>query len=232
MLSPLTIKTYKHEFIIFIMAGKSKIPVLDSLGFLEDCVAECIVATYNRDGTPNSAPMGLKRISGSVDLKLRAHLGTDTCENLLRNRECTVNIIFDPLLFLLSATRGHGKQGREVEIKNAKKAKHANAPYLAEANAYIEAGVKELKKSERADKHGTSRAVEFTLAPNRIKILKPFPVALNRGLFAAVEIAISLSRKRKAGIKKNLAIIRKTRSRSEYEKISEYVKECVKSIKQ
>lgn len=204
----------------------SMISMLTSLGFFEDCVAECIVATYNRDGTPNSAPMGLKRVSGTAELKLRAHRKTDTCENLLRSRACTINIIFDPLLFLLSATKGHGKQGKEIEIKNVRKAKHVNAPYLAEANAYIETVVKELKESERVDKYGRAAMVEFTLAPKNIKILKPFPIALNRGLFAAIEIAIALSRKRKTGIKKNLEIIRKTRSK-EHEQINEYVKRAM-----
>lgn len=201
----------------------SKISILNSIGFFEDCLVECIVTTYNKGRTPNSAPMGLKRVSGTENLRLIVHRGTDTCENLLRNKACAVNIIFDPLLFLLSATRGHGKQGKEIETENVKKAKHVNAPYLAGANAYVEAEVKELKKSERADKYGRASMIEFILAPKNIKILKPFPTALNRGLFAAIEIAIALSRKRKTGIKKNLEIIRKTRSK-EYEQINEYVK--------
>jgi len=204
------------------MAKNPNISILDSLGFFEGCTAECIVATYNRGGTPNSAPMGLKRASGTENLRLRAHRKTDTCENLLRNKACTVNIIFDPLLFLLSAAKGQGKQEKEIEIENVKKAKHVNAPYLAEANACIEAEVKELKESEGVDKYGRAKMVEFTLAPRNIKILKPFPIALNRGLFAAVEIAIALSRKRKTGFKKNLEIIRKTRS--DYEQINKYVK--------
>jgi len=184
---------------------------LDELAFREGRVAECIVTTYNEDGSPNAAPMGVRK--DGAGLNLHVHSGSDTCRNLLDRRACVVNLVFDPLLFLKTAL----SENPEVEGREVKGAGSVDAPYLTAANAFIEAAAAFLEEETGSDRFGERRVSIFRLEVKAAVILKPSPVAPNRGLSAAIELAIALSRGEEVDIERPLEVMKKTLDRAEYE---------------
>ena len=59
---------------------------------------ETIITTRNEDGTKNAAPIGVI-YSGNDKIINRIFKGRLTLENIIREREFTVNITHDPELF-------------------------------------------------------------------------------------------------------------------------------------
>lgn len=186
---------------------------ISDLGFKKGCIAECIVTTYNEDGSPNAAPMGV-RASSEKELIMKIHVESDTCSNLLRSKGCVINVVFDPYLFLKTALVGRAKGGREPEVRKneIKKAKSVDAPFLRVAHAFIEA---KLKK----DRYKKSRFCTARCEVSKVVVNKRYPVAVNRGLSAAVELAIALSRERKEDLQRYMKLMRKSLNSREYKKI-------------
>lgn len=195
--------------------------MLEKLGFENEKICECIVATLNRDLTPNAAPMGIKMEDGLLIIK--AHENTDTCINLLERKKCSINIVYDALLFLICAVKGKGKQSKEPELEEDFFDYEAGIPVLKNSLAYIIARAVDFRKIISEDSIGKKVIYKFMLKPEAIKLSHALPQAPNRAFFAAIEMAIEISRGRKENIEKNLEIIRKT-SKREYEKIKKYMK--------
>jgi len=182
---------------------------LRNLGFEKGWLCECIVTTYHADGSPNAAPMGVEAVD-ERRLVLRVHRDTDTYENLLRSRCCVVNVTADPELFLRCALFGRHRGSEELETESVGRAEHVDAPYLLRALAYVECRVGELRGFERSDRLGRAVMAEVQLQPVSVAVLSPFPLAVNRGVFAAVELAIELSRGEGQNAERWLEVIRKT----------------------
>jgi len=75
---------------------------LDSLGFREGCIAEVVLVTVNPDGSPNAAPMGAKRVGGTV-FEVMPFKTSATYRNLLSDPRSTMNVTSDPTVFLATA---------------------------------------------------------------------------------------------------------------------------------
>jgi hypothetical protein len=75
---------------------------LDTLGFREGCIAEVILVTVNPDGSPNAAPMGVKRTGGTL-FEVTPFKTSATYRNLLRDPRSTMNVTSDPTVFLATA---------------------------------------------------------------------------------------------------------------------------------
>jgi len=75
---------------------------LDSLGFREGCIAEVVLVTVNLDGSPNAAPMGAKRVGGTV-FEVMPFKTSATYRNLLSDPRSTMNVTSDPTVFLATA---------------------------------------------------------------------------------------------------------------------------------
>ncbi|MFH1774012.1 MAG: DUF447 domain-containing protein [Methanobacteriota archaeon] len=192
---------------------------LFDLGFRKGGIAECIVTTYNEDGSPNAAPMGVYALS-EKEVIMKIHVESDTCSNLLRNKCCVINLIFDPYLFLKTALIGRAKGCKEPEVgKNEIKKANVNAPFLKDAHAFIEAKLKEHRKYVKKDEYKKSKFCAARCEVSRVVVNRRYPVAVNRGLFAAVELAIALSRERKEDLRRCTRIMRKSLSPEEYRKI-------------
>jgi len=200
-------------------------PSLMELGILEDGIAECIVTTYNEDGSPNAAPIGVMA-SGENEVTMRLHAGNDTCANLIRNKGCAINIIHDPLMFLRSALKGKGVGGDEPEVTNEEigKCGSVNAPYLKEATAYLEASLREHTESVKEDSHGTSKVYVAKCEIRKVQVNTKNPVAINRGLNQSIELAIHLSRGEKEGIEEHLKIMKKTLPKEQYSRIMDFLR--------
>ena len=199
---------------------------LSDIGIDKGRLCEVIVTTYHEDGSPNAAPMGVIGM-GRDRLLLRVHTNTDTWENIRRGGSCVINIVFDPMLFLVCSLHGRHKGPVEVETRRVKKASSVNAPYLVDAHAYLEAELESCKSVQREDVHGSATIAEINMVARGIEILSPFPIAPNRGFFAAVELAIALSRRETRDVKRYMDIIKRTLGAGESKRIEEFVNETL-----
>jgi hypothetical protein len=75
---------------------------LDILGFRDGCIAEVVLVTVNPDGSPNAAPMGAKRVGGTV-FEVMPFKSSATCRNLLGDPRSAMNVTSDPTVFLATA---------------------------------------------------------------------------------------------------------------------------------
>ncbi|MFQ5974724.1 MAG: DUF447 domain-containing protein [Candidatus Hydrothermarchaeales archaeon] len=192
---------------------------MEKLGFKEGAISECIVTTFNEDHTPNAAPIGVFLKDRKVNMKI--HTFSDTYRNLIKKKCCILNIVYDPYLFLKTAItgQGKGKEEQDIETKQVSEAKYIEAPYLSDTNAYIELKLLSHEEGETHDRHGKAKVSFISCEVVSINVLKEYPMAINRGLFAAIELAILLSRGEKKGAKRYLQIIKKTLANEEYNRI-------------
>ncbi len=192
---------------------------MEKLGFKEGSISECIVTTFNEDQTPNAAPIGVTIKDGKVTMKI--HTFTDTYKNIKEKKCCVLNIVNDPYLFLKTAIVGQGK-GRDeldIDIEQIAKAEHVDAPYISGSDAYVELKVQSQATIDMHDRHGKAKVSIIKCEVESIQILKEYPAVINRGLFAAIELAILLSRGKKKNTKPYIKIMKKTLPPDEYEKI-------------
>lgn len=196
---------------------------IKDLGFVEGRIVETIVTTYNPDSSPNAAPIGVHTIS-DAEISMNIHTTSDTFKNVIRTGGCAINVVFDPYLFIKTCLLGSGKAGLENEISltEVRPAKSIDAPLLKEASAWIEAELQSHNEHMKKDHHKETefstvkcQVVEFT-------INKKYPIAVTRGLFAAIELAIAISRGKKAD-EHYLKIMEKTLTPEEYKKIREFL---------
>ena len=96
-----------------------------------------------------------------------------------------------------------------------------NAPFLRGAHAFIEAKLKEHKEYVKKDEYKKSRFYAARCEVSRVVVNKRYPAAVNRGLFAAVELAIALSREKKEDSQRYMEVMRKSLNSKEYNKIKE-----------
>jgi len=195
---------------------------ISDIGFEKGGITECIVTTYNRDKSPNAAPMGVFTLRDGV-VVLRIHTDTDTYSNLTREKRCALNVVFDPYLFLKTAITGRGDGGKEREVgsEDVMGETGMNAPVLKEAFAVIEGELLGRKKYVRKDRYGASEVAVVKLRVIDVIVLKAFPKAVNRGLHAAVELAIELSRGKKENKDRYLKVMKRSLRAREYGRILE-----------
>ncbi len=193
------------------------------MGFKKGRIVEAVVTTYNEDAAPNAAPVGIYGIDEKT-LVLKVHKESDTCANILRTKGCVINIVYDPLMFLRSALTARGEP--EIRQADVEKAEKVDAPFLRDSNAYIEARVLGYRNYLKRDRYGESEVYVFKCGVLKIVILKAYPVGLNRGVAAAIELAIKLSRGDKKGLDEHIRIMRRTLSASEYREIASFLEQC------
>lgn len=189
------------------------------MGFLPGRIMEAIVTTYNEDGSPNAAPIGIYPLSNDK-IQMDIHAPTDTRSNLLRTGACVVNIVFDPFLFIKCAILGSGKGEAENEISGDEilPAGNVDAPFLKDVNAYIELEMQTHEEKIKEDMHGEMEFSQIVCTVKKITVSKEYPIAINRGLFAAIEVAVAKSRGMEPQ-KRHLEIMERTMTKEEYEKI-------------
>lgn len=200
-------------------------PKPSDLGIVEGAIAECLVTTYNEDGSPNAAAIGItSKWENAVVMRL--HTENDTYHNLMRNGGCAINIVHDPLLFLRAALAGSGKGGAEPEVRDdeVSECRRVKAPFIRSASAYIEARLHGHEEYVKEDRHGRSEVSRVECEVLGIKVNKRFPMAVNRGLNAAIELAIHLSRGEKEGLEEHLKIIERVLPKNEYDEILGFIK--------
>jgi len=196
--------------------------MISSLGFTKGSISEVLVTTCNRDGSPNTAPMGVLS-DGESRLYLRVAEDTDTFRNIGREGYFTVNLTHDPLLFLQAALRGRKRGGRVVEVENVGMGKRT--PFLKDASACLEVKAEEVRGYRKKDSLGESAFKIVGGRVVRVEVLHELPRAVNRGLCAVIEMAVELSRGKEEELGAYLEMARKCLPSSEYRAICSFLRE-------
>jgi len=158
---------------------------LDDLGFLKGSIGETIVSTYDVDGQPNAAPMGVV-IESNERLLIRPYLSSLTYKNLQTKKCAVVNVTSNPELFYLAAFKEANPDGN-LSPELFEKAETVDAPRLRAADAIVEVLVAETGS------FSTERA-EFLCNVQLVKASKALPKVYCRALFATIEAIIHATR--------------------------------------
>lgn len=95
-------------------------------------IYETILSTYNPDGTPNCAPIGIKYL-GDGKVQARIYKGSQTLSNIFSRKCAVANLTSNPILFYVTAIKICKPPPVEYY-----KAKHVDAPRIRAADGYIE----------------------------------------------------------------------------------------------
>src|SRR5208283_3118058 len=105
-------------------------------------IAECIVSTYNMDGKPNAAPMGVI-MKDEQHLIINLFNSSTTCSNIKANGYAIINLTSNIEVFYKTAFKEANPDGK-LPQEWFKKAKAVNAPKLRFADATIDVSVNDL----------------------------------------------------------------------------------------
>ena len=143
---------------------------------------ETIITTENEDGTKNAAPIGVI-CAGNDKIINRIFKGSHTLENIIREREFTVNITHDPELFTIPIIGKLPQDSFNVDYS----LKNIDAYFKCEVISLTEA-VKQSDPIKKKDEAIVikSRVSELTINNNT--------EALNRGFGYVVESLANLTR--------------------------------------
>lgn len=115
---------------------------LTDLGFLKGIIAECIVSTYNIDGKPNAAPMGVI-MEDEQRLVINLFNSSTTCCNIKANGCAIVNLTSNIEVFYKTAFK-EANINDQLPQEWFEQAKAVNAPKLRFADATIDVSVSYL----------------------------------------------------------------------------------------
>jgi hypothetical protein len=158
---------------------------LSDLGFLKDVIAETIVSTYNTDGEPNAAPMGVTMMD-EQHLAINLFNSSTTCTNIKSNRCAVVNLTGNVEVFYKTAFKEANPDG-VLPQEWFKKAKAVNAPKLRLAEATIDVSVTNLV-ALGAEKTRATFIVELVQAAQR------YPQVYCRAFGATIEAIVHATR--------------------------------------
>lgn len=165
--------------------GGGKMTKLQDLGFQEGTIGETIVTTYDSEGKPNAAPMGIE-IKNVDHLFIRPYFSSLTYKNVKATKSAVVNLVFDTILFYNTAFKKANSEGK-LSSNLYEKAKTVSAPRLKSAKAIIEVSVKEMRNL------GSDR-VEFLCEAKHVEYEKSTPQVYCRAQFATIEAIIHATR--------------------------------------
>ena len=158
---------------------------LDDLGFLKGSIGETIVSTYDSDGQPNAAPMGVV-MKSNEQLLISPYLTSLTYKNLQAKGCAVVNVTSNPELFYVTAFKDVNPDGK-LPRGLFEKAETVVAPRLGAADAAVEVLVAEVGS------FGAERA-EFLCNVQLVKASKALPKVYCRAQFATIEAIIHATR--------------------------------------
>jgi hypothetical protein len=158
---------------------------LDDLGFHKGAIGETIVSTYDADGQPNAAPMGIV-MKSNEQIIIRPFISSSTYKNIQTKKCAVVNVTSNPELFYLTAFKEANPDGK-LSPDLFEKAETVNAPRLRAADATVEVSVAETGS------FSTERA-EFLCNVQIVNASKKLPKVYCRAQFATIEAVIHATR--------------------------------------
>jgi len=158
---------------------------LTDLGFSKDIVVETILSTYNPDGQPNAAPMGIL-MKNEQCVKIKLYKSSSTYQNLVSRRCGVINITSDPEVFFLSAFK-EANPNAKIPYEWFEKADILDAPKLHSADATVEISIQKLTPIN-------AEKTEAVCDVKLVKATKALPKVYCRALFATIEAIIHATR--------------------------------------
>jgi len=158
---------------------------LAELGFSKNVITEAIVSTYNLDGQPNAAPMGVI-MHNARNIVIRPYTATQTSKNLQSKKCAVINVTSDPELFYRTAFKEANPEGR-IPPGWFQRAETVDAPRMRMADATIEV---ELKDTSNFDKERINALCQVKL----IRASKVLPQVYCRALYAVIESVVHATR--------------------------------------
>jgi hypothetical protein len=158
---------------------------LIDLGFLKGSIAECIVSTYNIDGKPNAAPMGVI-MEDEQHLIINLFNSSTTCSNIKANRCAVVNLTSNMEVFYKTAFK-EANPGGKLPQEWFEQAKAVNAPKLRLADASIDVSVSDITPIDTVKTRAVCN-VELVQATRK------FPQVHCRAMDATLEAIIHATR--------------------------------------
>ena len=174
---------------------------LSRLGFSEDCIVEIIMVTLNEDGSPNPAPMGVSRRSGT--LVVTPYKTSRTYRNLKRSGLASINLTNDPLLYLATSFKD------EIEEQ----------PVTIDLCVEGVDGVIQTEIGEQFNEDDLKAT--FKLKPRNIDIKSPHPYVFSRGRSEAIEAIIHTTR---------IKVFHGQNQSEKVHKLVDKVKDCITTI--
>jgi len=158
---------------------------LAELGFSKNVITETIVTTYNVDGQPNAAPMGVI-MDNARNIVIRPYTVTQTSKNLQSKKCAVINVTSNPELFYRTAFKEVNPKGKMPQDW-FQRAETVDSARMRDADAFIEVVVKEINA------FGTQR-INASCQVKLIKAPKVFPKVYCRALYAVIEAIVHATR--------------------------------------
>lgn len=158
---------------------------LTDLGFMKGVIFETILSTYNSDGTPNAAPMGIT-MQDSQKLTFNLFDSSATNRNLKANKCGVINLTSNIELFYKTAFKEANPNGK-LPADWFEKAQTVNAPKLRLADATVEVSVTGMEP------FGEEKNRVF-LNVEQINVVKIYPKVYNRAMALTLEAIIHATR--------------------------------------
>ncbi|GBC75692.1 hypothetical protein HRbin06_01012 [archaeon HR06] len=201
---------------------------LKNFGFYEGGIFESILSTYNLDGTPNAAPMGVSLEKDHIIV--RPFKRTRTFKNLKNFKCCVINFLDQVEFFYYTVYKDKALPENWFE-----RAKRVNAPKLTMANLWIETEVKDMEDitEDRAKFLLDIKDIDFKwLKP---KVYQRSHHALMESIIHSTRVKVYLKKKDYDKVKEliNLInhyhlLIKKVSPNTEYERIMEDILKKIK----
>jgi len=158
---------------------------LTDLGFSKEIVAETILTTYNSDGQPNAAPMGI-RMENDHCVTIKLYNSSLTYQNLMSRRCGVINITSDVEIFFLSAFK-EANPNAKIPPEWFERAETLDAPKLQTADATVEISIQKLTPIN-------AEKTEAVCDVKLVKATKALPKVYCRALFATIEAIVHATR--------------------------------------
>lgn len=158
---------------------------LADLGFSKSIITETIVSTYNFEGQPNAAPMGVT-MKNAQHIAIRLYTSALTYKNLQLKRCAVINVTANPELYYRTAFKEANPKGR-IPQEWFEKAETVDAPKLRMADAHIEVSVVDIS-AFNAERATATCQVKLIQAP------KALPKVYCRASSAIIEAVIHATR--------------------------------------
>ena len=158
---------------------------LTDLGFLKNMIFEAIVSTYNRDGSPNAAPMGTI-MQNQQTISLNIFNTSETNRNLKTNKCAVINYTNNIDIFYKTTFKETNPTGK-LPDEWFEKAKTVNAPKLQESDATIEVSVASMESI-------VAEKTNFTCSIVKINVEKMYPQIYCRAMALTLEAIIHATR--------------------------------------
>jgi len=182
---------------------------LTNLGFSKGIISETIVTTYNKDGTPNAAPMGII-MEDEEHLTINLFNSSTTSSNIKSNRCAVVNLTSNIEVFYKAAFKEINHSGK-LPFEWFEKASSVNAPKLSLADASIEVSVKELVKVD-------AQKTQAVFKIDSIKSPLKYPQGHSRAMSQTLEAIIHATRVK--------ALLNDSKQQKKVKHLLEMIKDC------